>query len=86
MAAKARREAKQERIIKAHIAAGLDANRAIVKANLSSRIERNYYPQSSMAGMLASSHRAYICQPSRRGRGGHGKDNQSARSSYWLVD
>ncbi len=34
----------------------------IVKRNLAQPVERNYYPQSCLAGMEGQSHRAYICR------------------------
>lgn len=35
-----------------------------VKRNCSKPVERNYYPQSSMADMLGQSHRGYVCRAS----------------------
>ncbi len=46
----------------------------LVNNNLSSPIERNYYPQSSMAGMMEQSHRGYICRAS----GGMGRGRAMA--------
>lgn len=64
-AAKARLNAKLERIAKAELGRQADERRAIVKRNLASPIERNYYPaRSCIAEMQGASHRAYICRAS----------------------
>lgn len=63
-AAQARLLAKQERIARAEIGRRLSEVRETVRTNLSSSIERNYYPQSSMSGMAGLSHRGYVCRAS----------------------
>lgn len=50
-----------ERLAKANAAFERDL---IVKRNLASKPERNYYPQSSMADMAGMSHRGYVCRAS----------------------
>lgn len=59
-AAKAANRERTERIAKA---ARSHQIAAIVKANLSAPIERNFYPTVSCIGNMAGqSHRAYVCR------------------------
>ena len=58
---KARLRAKAERIAKGHLAALADERQRIVQANMASRPERNFYPQSCLANIKALSHRGYVC-------------------------
>lgn len=66
-AAKARLQAKSERIARAELGRALEERRAIVRSNMATPMERNYYPQSSMANMAACSHRGYVCRASGGG-------------------
>lgn len=64
-AAQARLLAKNERFLARVEACRVQTIKAVVRENMSNRKpERNYYPQSCLANMQGSSHRAYICRAS----------------------
>ncbi len=70
-AAKERNTLKSEGIAKASLAYD---KAEIVRRNMGSPMERNYYPQSSMSDMAGQSHRGYICRAS----GGMGRQRALA--------
>lgn len=63
-AAKARFEAKWVRQSKAKLARGRQAMKDVIHANLQTKPERNFYPESSMSVMAGQSHRGYVCRAS----------------------
>ncbi len=59
---KAAKAANAQRSVNIAEAAKAYERALIVKRNMAAKPERNYYPQSCLAGMESQSHRAYICR------------------------
>ncbi len=62
-ASAAKQAAKDANVIEAFKAQQRDA---IIRRNLASKPERNYYPKSCLDGIQGQSHRAYVCSAIKR--------------------